>query len=87
MRLSNIYQKDWGSNLTLRGSNPPPILYTFLSIMFNLYADDNGTTSWVKCLNEALNYNLVSQFLRDYSHLRGEKIDVGEFYLWIFTAD
>jgi|DEB0MinimDraft_10_1074344.scaffolds.fasta_scaffold04048_10 hypothetical protein len=55
--------------------------------MFNLSADNNGTTSWISALNEALNYNLVSQFLRDYSHLRGERIDVGEFYLWIFTAD
>jgi len=55
--------------------------------MFNLSADNNGTTSWISALNEALNYNLVSQFLRDYSHLRGERIDVREFYLWIFTAD
>jgi len=51
----------------------------------NLSADDNGTTNWISALNEALNYNLVSEFLRDYSHLRGERIDVGEFNVWIYT--
>ena len=51
----------------------------------NLSADNNGTTSWIKCLNEAFNYKVVSQFLRDYSHLRGERIDVGEFNVWIYT--
>ena len=53
-------------------------------MLFTLDADNNGTTSWISALNEALDYDVVSQFLRDYSHLRGERIDVGEFYIWIF---
>lgn len=51
----------------------------------NLSADNNGSTSWISALNEALDYNLVSQFLRDYSHLRDERIDVGEFNVWVYT--
>tara|TARA_B100002019_G_scaffold55197_1_gene47378 strand:+ start:233 stop:469 length:237 start_codon:yes stop_codon:yes gene_type:complete len=48
--------------------------------------DANGTISWQEAVQFAWNsdqdLNFLPQFAQDYSHLCGERIDLGELEVW-----
>ena len=48
--------------------------------------DANGTISWSEAIQFAWNadedLNFLPQFAQDYSHLYGERIDLGELEVW-----
>lgn len=48
--------------------------------------DANGTISWQQAVNfvwsDDHGLNFIPQFAQDYSHLYGERIDLGELETW-----
>ena len=55
-------------------------------LMIHPTPDANGTISWQEAIQFAWNadedLNFLPQFAQDYSHLCGERIDLGELEVW-----
>ena len=56
------------------------------NLMTHPTPDANGTISWQEAIQFAWNadedLNFLPQFAQDYSHLCGERIDLGELEVW-----
>lgn len=55
---------------------------TFLDLL-NTITDDNDTISWQQAVLIAGNHSLVAEFDAEYANLAGERIDAGEFAVWL----
>ena len=55
---------------------------TFLDFLTDA-ADDCGTISWRQAVLIAGPHGLMAEFDEDYGHIAGERIDAGEFAVWL----
>lgn len=55
---------------------------TFSDILFNC-SDDNGTIRWSTACQAAKEHSLWDDFRTEYAGLVGQRIDAGEFLVWL----
>lgn len=46
------------------------------------YMDDNGTVSWYKARTCATMLDILPDFMEDYGHMEGIRVDFGEYNVW-----
>ena len=55
---------------------------TYTEFLYTL-ADDNGTISYLQAELSAILHNLKSDFINDYEHMEGQRIDAAEYLMWL----
>lgn len=55
---------------------------TFADIILNA-ADDNGTIRWSTACQAAKEHSLWDDFRTEYSSMVGQRVDAGEFLVWL----
>lgn len=56
---------------------------TFSDLIWDCTDDSNGTCSWNIAAEAAAWHRLLTEFVADYGHLAGERIDSGELLAWL----
>ena len=56
---------------------------TFADILWDCSHPANDTIAWHIATEAAEVHSLIPEFLADYGHMEGERIDCGELLMWL----